>query len=276
MIGLLVAGLVVFVVGLLAVGFGFPVKEFSFGNTLIITGVLGACTGLVLFALALVVRELKAISQALAASARRPHEVSDPFAAQSPAVAGATPAGAGAPPPSSPPPWQTEVGGRDRSRAPEPEPEPEVAAAPPVPEPAKKRRNLLFMSSKRDRAQEPVDPAQPDAVAPAKEMPALEPRGSFEDAWPASERTRSEPLRRTLRAPDTAETEDTRPAPPPAPPPLRRPAEAPPVTILKSGVVDGMAYSLYSDGSIEAQMPEGMIRFASIDELRQHLDQRGA
>ena len=46
------------------------------------------------------------------------------------------------------------------------------------------------------------------------------------------------------------------------------------VTVLKSGVVDGMAYSLYSDGSIEAQMPEGMMRFASIDELRSHLDQR--
>ncbi|MGB6394815.1 MAG: DUF308 domain-containing protein, partial [Bradyrhizobium sp.] len=47
-----------------------------------------------------------------------------------------------------------------------------------------------------------------------------------------------------------------------------------PVTVLKSGVVDGMAYSLYSDGSIEAQMPEGMMRFASIDELRAHLEQR--
>ena len=50
--------------------------------------------------------------------------------------------------------------------------------------------------------------------------------------------------------------------------------DQPPVTVLKSGVVDGMAYSLYSDGSIEAQMPEGMMRFASIDELRAHLDQR--
>jgi hypothetical protein len=44
--------------------------------------------------------------------------------------------------------------------------------------------------------------------------------------------------------------------------------------VIKSGVVDGMGYSLYSDGSIEAQMPEGMMRFASIDELRAHLDQR--
>jgi hypothetical protein len=46
------------------------------------------------------------------------------------------------------------------------------------------------------------------------------------------------------------------------------------VTLIKSGVVDGMAYSLYSDGSIEAQMPEGMLRFASLDELRAHLDRQ--
>jgi hypothetical protein len=52
------------------------------------------------------------------------------------------------------------------------------------------------------------------------------------------------------------------------------PKDQPPVTVLRSGMVDGMAYSLYSDGSIEAQMPEGMMRFASIDELRSHLDQR--
>jgi hypothetical protein len=61
------------------------------------------------------------------------------------------------------------------------------------------------------------------------------------------------------------------------PAPARRDAPAAPesdVTVLKSGVVDGMAYSLYSDGSIEAQMPEGMMRFTSIDELRDHLDQR--
>jgi hypothetical protein len=55
---------------------------------------------------------------------------------------------------------------------------------------------------------------------------------------------------------------------------LARPEDRPEVMVLKSGVVDGMAYSLYSDGSIEAEMPEGMMRFASIDELRAHLDQR--
>jgi hypothetical protein len=46
-----------------------------------------------------------------------------------------------------------------------------------------------------------------------------------------------------------------------------------PISILKSGVVDGMAYTLYSDGSIEAQLPQGRLRFGSITELRNHIEQ---
>ena len=47
------------------------------------------------------------------------------------------------------------------------------------------------------------------------------------------------------------------------------------VSVIKSGVVDGMAYTLYSDGSIEAQLPgEGPIRFASLDALRTYVEQR--
>lgn len=60
----------------------------------------------------------------------------------------------------------------------------------------------------------------------------------------------------------------------PAVAPDAQPAEAPePITVLKSGIVDGMAYTLYSDGSIEAQLPQGMLRFGSISELRAHIEQ---
>jgi hypothetical protein len=45
-----------------------------------------------------------------------------------------------------------------------------------------------------------------------------------------------------------------------------------PPAILKSGVVDGMAYTLYADGSIEAQLPQGTVRFGSIAELRSHIE----
>ena len=33
-----------------------------------------------------------------------------------------------------------------------------------------------------------------------------------------------------------------------------------------------MAYTLYTDGSIEAQLPTGLMRFASIDDLRTYLE----
>jgi hypothetical protein len=53
----------------------------------------------------------------------------------------------------------------------------------------------------------------------------------------------------------------------------QQPAQA--VSILKSGVVEGMAYTLYSDGSIEATLPGGTLRFNSITDLRNHIEQNG-
>jgi hypothetical protein len=64
--------------------------------------------------------------------------------------------------------------------------------------------------------------------------------------------------------------------PTPQAPPAEVQQEAPaPVSVLKSGVVEGMAYTLYSDGSIEAQLPGGMVRFGSITELRNHIEKNG-
>jgi hypothetical protein len=50
------------------------------------------------------------------------------------------------------------------------------------------------------------------------------------------------------------------------------PQEPPATAILKSGVVEGMAYTLYADGSIEAELPNGTVRFGSIAELRAHIE----
>jgi hypothetical protein len=277
---LLIAGIGSLLAGLLAIGFGIPVKEFSFGNTLIITGVIGACTGMVMLGLWMVVRALNNIARHLGP------EVSAPLRAGASAAAAPGDAGflfrgdrpqpddAGHADPSAPLPWQEEVAARDRART----------DVPPEPEPAvKPRRNLLFSSSSR-KERERAQARTPDlstadlSPAPAAAPPVSEPDEvpvTFEDAWPKSERLRAPdaPPRRG-RAPSTfTEAPSAAPAAEryqPAP----RNEEQPPVTVLKSGVVDGMAYSLYSDGSIEAQMPEGMMRFASIDELRAHLDHR--
>jgi hypothetical protein len=56
-----------------------------------------------------------------------------------------------------------------------------------------------------------------------------------------------------------------------APAPASNPDAA--ISILKSGVVNGMPYTLYSDGSIEAKLAEGTLRFGSITELRNHIEQ---
>jgi hypothetical protein len=133
---------------------------------------------------------------------------------------------------------------------------------------------------------EPPKTAAP--VLPSMTALEAEPKASFDSAWPASGRGGNLFSRRSRSAeaapappaapepPPPVEFAEDSPAPAPAaPPPSPAAVEpAPGVTVIKSGVVDGMAYSLYSDGSIEAQMPEGMLRFASLDELRSHLEQR--
>jgi len=117
-------------------------------------------------------------------------------------------------------------------------------------------------------------------VLPPMTALEAEPRASFDSAWPASSRG-GDPFGRRGRAAEAvpspapeAEPPAIEPAAEPPPPPPPAMEAKPDVTVIKSGVVDGMAYSLYSDGSIEAQMPEGMLRFASLDELRMHLEQR--
>jgi hypothetical protein len=294
MIVMLIAGIGCVLAGLLAIGFGIPVQEFSFGNTLILSGAVTACTGVIILGLWVVVGELKNVARRLgpgvpldlAGTARAaprnqaPESGGFPFNRDQPALddAGHSEADAQFTAP-SPAPWREEAAARTRTEVSPPVPEPAEAAPA-----AKPRRNLLFSSSsrkERERAQTrtadpsapefPPAPPIPPPVAESNEVPAA----TFDDAWPKSERGRgadAPPLpRRPSRPPSTfteAPAATDRPSPP------ARAEEQPPVTVLKSGVVDGMAYSLYSDGSIEAQMPEGMMRFASIDELRSHLDQR--
>src|ERR1700709_1733949 len=62
---LLIAGIGFVLAGLLAIGFGIPVKEFSFGNTVILAGVIGVCTGAIMLGLWMTVRELKNIARRL-------------------------------------------------------------------------------------------------------------------------------------------------------------------------------------------------------------------
>lgn len=46
-------------------------------------------------------------------------------------------------------------------------------------------------------------------------------------------------------------------------------------TVVRSGIIAGMAYTLYSDRSIEAELPSGTVRFGSIEELQAHVKRAG-
>jgi hypothetical protein len=105
----------------------------------------------------------------------------------------------------------------------------------------------------------PIRPVEP-RVAPAAQSipaPAVQPA-------PAPAPPRAEPRPEARAEPRPEVRAEPRPEPHPEPRPL---------SILKSGVIDEMAYTLFTDGSIEAQMPDGTMRFSSIEELRRHLDQ---
>ena len=69
MIVMLVAGIGLLLAGLVAIGFGIQIKEFSFGNTLILAGAVAACTGMLLIGLWVAVRELKEYCAAVSAPA---------------------------------------------------------------------------------------------------------------------------------------------------------------------------------------------------------------
>src|SRR3954465_8563295 len=72
MVGMLVAAIGLVLAGLLAIGYGISVKEFSVGNTLIRSGVIGVCTGALMFGFWITVRELKNIAQRLGAGVPQP------------------------------------------------------------------------------------------------------------------------------------------------------------------------------------------------------------
>lgn len=287
MIVLLAAGIGVSVMGLLAIAFGVPISDSSFGNALTIGGIVVLCTGLILLGMAFVVRELANLAKLLIAQGAPAvrtvvaprHMAVNPFAAplSDDPVDDVSDRGAG---PVSPAPWAGDVAMRARPRPASPEPMP-AAPAEPSPPPAPDRparRNLLFATRRRDKSEH-----EPAAAPPLPTALEVEPKASFENAWPTPSRSNGSPDR---TEPPNAPSEPARDEPAATGPAGAEAASAgevkqprsdlpPGVTVVRSGTVDEMAYTYYSDGSIEAQLAgESPIRFASLDDLRTYVEQR--
>lgn len=156
--------------------------------------------------------------------------------------------------------------------SPRPPQRPAMPSMPGMPEPALEPK--VWSPSRNNGATEarPLPRATPQQPEPSREQAAP----PFDAVWP--ERGGTAPAGEAKR-----EARPDMPAVPPAPRRDEKPAERRPdatakpagertPTILKSGVIDGMPYTLYADGSIEAELPQGTVKFASVDALRAHLE----
>lgn len=288
MIVLLVAGAVVLCAGALAIVFGIPIKEFSFGNTMILCGTVVSSAGLILIGLGLHAREMRQLSRRLGAGSMREDEVAEIMVAEVPPPP--APVMPEEPRPAPRAPGNSDfLFSRDEPAAHPPAeefdfPPPTRAPLPPLPEPPapeRPKRDFLFSSRRRKTAAQDKAPgAGADVEASPQGEDTLFERPWLQSDSPATENDFAAEPRHPLRP----QRRFTPPPPRREEPALREEAsrreqpprrEQPEVSVVKSGVVDSMAYSLYSDGSIEAQLPEGMVRFESIDELREHLNRGG-
>jgi hypothetical protein len=301
---LLVFGILIAGAGMVAIAFGSTVSDSALGQSLIITGAIALVGGPMLMGVASVISQLSAIAESFrlrpAAQIPRLADARQPSEAQrrpeteprlpDPRASDPRASDPRASDPRPPDPHQAEP------RAPEPGPaDPTPAAA-----------AIDVSGSALERLRSTV---RPDRVVTNGEDVPLSPNGSghHHGAERKSE-LRPEPEARPGAPAETGKEPRLdflfRPKTPPRPPqqqeqfdsmwPKRRPgdqskpdevarqpslsgeprAEREPrsVAILKSGVVDGMAYTLYADGSIEAQLPHGTVRFGSIAELRAHIE----
>jgi hypothetical protein len=290
---LFILGILLTGAGIVAIGFGIPINEFNLGNTLIVAGTTAAAAGLILIGLAAAVDQLSQIAKALRprAGARptlQPQAVEQPFpAAARPGpfpVQAPIPAPGPPPMPAAPraPVFAAQRVEEDAGELAPPEPAPSFSAI-------ERLRSSLVRADRTPDEAAAVDaeaaPRAAPAAANARAKPAAngaapvdtlkkppldflfrskarEPQPEpFDAVWPKRGVRRSE-------EPAAAEAPIDRPSPSEAP----GPDETRPAAILKSGVVDGMAYTLYADGSIEAQLPQGTVRFGSIAELRSHIE----
>jgi hypothetical protein len=293
---LYVVGALAVLAGVASIGFGVPVKEFSFGDTLIVAGTVALVGGFILIALAAAVAQLARIAEMLGARplARngRPLEALGPARVPFPPKPKAEPARDTVTelPPFVPAPIEPV-----QFEEPRPAPEP---AAPSL------RNPDVPLVAETEAEEAPLSPLKPPPITPRPSSPpprsafkfpepprpappprADEPRPPpFEPPWRSSSRP-SQPnyfdalRRKEPEPPAEPPRSPIMPEPEPEPEPqLELEDEQPPaeearaVAILKSGVVDGMGYTLYVDGSIEAELPDGTLRFASITELRAHLE----
>lgn len=282
---LLVLGSVIAAAGLALVASGISFQEHTFDLGNVTPGTVAIIGGLILIGLAMVVRALLRVEQALMA---RPMPRAGRAGETVAAVIASGQAAIPFPPKPAAPRPETTVTPSQVSAAARVESAPlvegsEVSLLPQAPvRPDEERTDIdpAVAGRLNGAAHGKGAPAMAVSGRPMRKpqpQPQPQPKGSvFDSLWPKAQRPASEvqtaPVASAAApAPVLQRVEAAEPMP--AQQHAAAPQVATAVSILKSGVVEGMAYTLYSDGSIEAQLPGGTLRFGSITELRNHIEQ---
>lgn len=273
-------GILTALAGFAALAFGIQNWAFGIGNTLIASGSIAAVGGLLLVGLGLVLRSLRVLAERID---NLTPAISGEF--QVPLVPQELPLAAEMPVP-LPPMRQPIVDDEGE------EPVREVAYR--RDEQFKRVREVASRIAEEPKPQRIERPAPATAVdEPLEPETPAAPSREQRRAWPprtamrleeAAEKKKSWPFDRPPAAPQQRTfTPAPAPAPEPEPEAELEPEPAPTpaaaaaaVAVMRSGIISGMAYTLYADGSIEAELPLGTVRFGSVEELRAHVARTGA
>jgi hypothetical protein len=264
--------------GVFAFGLGVPLRETWFGASLLMAGSVAITGGFILVGLAAVVSQLRQVAQGFKAPLSgmprpvRPLERKDERFegderwAQSrlnmPVALGA----------GTPDVARRRYNATERKEGPH-KPRQVEAVPPPIEyEPS----DIARSSNSCPRPALPLQPVPSDTTirrTPADS--AISPQDIFATIWSSLHRNLAEEER-------TEASRETRPRPAdsksPAATPERaacasaRPVPVEPPPILRVGVIQQTAYTLFVDGSVETQLPEGVKRFGSIEEFLGHLE----
>jgi len=309
---LLLLSFIAMATGVFVVGLGIPIRETFFGAALLIAGSVALTGGLILVGLAAAVRELRRMVHGLKArspgprpvrhaerrdgeriadSDRRPEPRLPMPGALGAEALNVIPTKLDAPDTrgwSKPgPEWLRRAVAEIEADPPPAEAPPQPAEAAPQPAEAAEAAATAddYRAEENRRLSEAwlhTAAAQPPdhAATEVRQTPAVPSPNLFDTMWPSKHRTNVEVSEQQAEAapeielrPAEAKSPPLAPAPPQVAPPVRPVRVEPrPLPVLKSGVIDKMAYTLFTDGSIEAKTPEGTVRFGSIEELRKYID----
>jgi hypothetical protein len=237
-------GAVTLLSGIVMAGYGLPVREFNFGNTLIIAGIMATVGGLIIIALGMVVSQLQQIAWGMGQSALRESRRKENYG-EAPQEGMATD--------QTRPPATRELLVREA-----------YVSTP--------RKGRPTVTADVVLARDPRIPKSPGPTLPNPErLPGAVEGANWKKSWPAGRLDADSAENRAVRRRDFENSAQEKPTIAPEEG-FSEGENAQDVPVLKSGVIDGMGYTLYVDGSIEADLPQGTIRFASIDELRSHLE----